>query len=486
MKYPLAKALNQFSTARVLLIAVCVFAGTLTTLGQKKGDIVLAPEAIGVNIEQCANGPISAPINCNVSSANDGYTRGNLIASKSHYLEGDFVPIRIVADGLTIGQQYTVTIGYDYTKGGKYANDYLGDYDYTESVNNDPCVGVTGCTLASEQNIGVPIDPQVTAGFDGIAGTSDDITQISGSFSCFGCTFNSVSGYTLSGSTTGDSTKSITLTFTANATSVVIAYGSHISTRADWGNANSAINISGSPYHNYIVAFPGANSGNRDLQLSAEAVIFPATITITKLVANSPAFRSVQSFLFNVAPTVAATSQFSLTDSDAGQFVGGVQVISGITLFETDIVVTESQIAAWTLSDLTCSISAGGGSTTGTVTFNQTARTATFNLREGNTAACTFTNLQVSPTAAPASVAGRVVNSDGIGIGGARILVTNSGDGSTKYALSNPFGYYSVDDLAVGEFYVVSVSHKRYSFTDNTRTFTLNDSVADVDFVANP
>jgi len=486
MKYPLAKALNQFSTARVLLIAVCVFAGTLTTLGQKKGDIVLAPEAIGVNIEQCANGPISAPIPCNVTGGNDGYVRGNLVASKSHYQEGQFVPIRIVAEDLVIGQSYTVTIGYDYTKGGKYATDYLGNYDYTESVNNNPCVGVTGCTLASETTFPIPTDADVTEGFDQILGTADDIVQIPGSFSCFGCTITGVSGYTLSGSTTGDSTKTITITFTANATNVVIAYGSHISTRGDWGNANSAINISGSPYHNYIVDFPGANSGNRDLQLSAEAVLFPASITITKLVANSPAFRSVQSFLFNVSPTVAATSQFSLIDSDAGQFVGGVKVISGITLLNTNIVVTEPQIAAWTLSDLTCSIDAGGGDTVGTAVASLGTRSATFNLREGNNAACTFTNLQVSPTAAPASIAGRVVNSDGIGIGGARILVTNSGDGSFKYALSNPFGYYSVDDLAVGEFYVVSVSHKRYSFTDNTRTFTLNDSVADVDFVANP
>jgi hypothetical protein len=192
------------------------------------------------------------------------------------------------ATGLTIGTSYSVTIGYDYTKSGKYATDYLTDYDRTESVDNNPCVDVVGCTLASETTFPIPPDPLVALGFNGVddgpVGPTggDDITQIAGSFSCFGCTITSVSAYGLTGVNTGDSSRSITVTLTATATNAVLAYGSHISTRRDWGLLNSAINISGSPYHNFIVDFPGSNNGNRDLQLSADAVIFPAFITIEK------------------------------------------------------------------------------------------------------------------------------------------------------------------------------------------------------------
>ena len=78
------------------------------------------------------------------------------------------------------------------------------------------------------------------------------------------------------------------------------------------------------------------------------------------------------------------------------------------------------------------------------------------------------------------------MNSDGYGIGGARITVTNAADGSLHSALTNPFGYYTVSDLSVDEFYTISVSHKRYEFADGTRTFSLTDNIADVDFVANP
>ncbi len=478
MNYPQAKALNKQYVTRFFGLLVCLVAVAISASAQKS---IFVPEAIGVTIEQCANGPASAPIHCNVNTANDGYTRGNLIASKSHYFEGDSVPIRIVADGLTIGTAYTVTIGYDYTKGGKYATDYLTSYNRTESVQNDPCVGVASCgTLTT---FPIPSDPQVALGFDGVA-SADDITQIPGVFSCFGCTITSTSGYTLSGSTTGDSSKSITLSFTANSTSIVIAYGSHISTRVDWGLANSAINISGSPYHNYIVDFPGANSGNRDLQLSAEAVVFPASISITKLVANSPAFSSTQQFLFTSNNTNVGT--FSLTDTDPSQFGGGSITRSGLTTFGTNITITEGQINGWTLSDLVCSINSGGGSTVGTAVANQGTRTVTINLQEGNNAACTFSNTQAFVTAAPVSVSGRVVDWSGRGISGARINVVNPSNGSINSVLTNGFGYYTVDNLPAGEFYVVTVAHKRYTFTDDTRALSVNDDVANMDFTANP
>ena len=487
MKFPRVNLRVESLTARFVVFLICVAAAAISISAQKS-DIVLAPEAVGVDIEQCANGPLSAPIHCDVSTGNDGYVRGNLIASKSHYFEGDFVPIRIVATGLTVGQTYTPVIGYDYTKGGKYATDYLATYNITESVSNNPCVGVTGCTLGSVTTFPVPVDPQVTAGFDGMPGTADDIVQTPGVFSCFGCHITMVSGYTLTGDITGDSSKAITITLVADSPNAVLAYGSHISRRADWGLLNSAINISGSPYHNFIVDLPNANGGNRDLQLSAEAVIFPAFIQIEKTVTTLDlGTTSTFQFGFTSSAALFPGTSFSLVDNvvDSGTLVGGTINSSGIVNFGSGnlITVTENNYApTWTLSDITC-VSVGG---TNNNTISLGSRLVSIQLEEGESVKCSFHNTQLTPSAAAASVSGRAVDSLGRGIGGARITVTNAQNGNTFSAITNPFGYYTVTGLEVEEFYTITISHKRYTFADDTRTFSLHDDLGGVDFVANP
>lgn len=84
------------------------------------------------------------------------------------------------------------------------------------------------------------------------------------------------------------------------------------------------------------------------------------------------------------------------------------------------------------------------------------------------------------------SISGRVLTSNGRGISKAYLSVTNPETGEASIALTNPFGYYTVENLEVGKFYVVRIKHKTYSFTETTRALSLNESIADVDFVANP
>jgi hypothetical protein len=79
-----------------------------------------------------------------------------------------------------------------------------------------------------------------------------------------------------------------------------------------------------------------------------------------------------------------------------------------------------------------------------------------------------------------------VVNAYGMGIKGVQVVVTDAFSGGSRYAVTNPFGYYTFDDLESGKFYFVTVSAKGYTFTANSKTFTLNDSLTDIDFVANP
>lgn len=91
-----------------------------------------------------------------------------------------------------------------------------------------------------------------------------------------------------------------------------------------------------------------------------------------------------------------------------------------------------------------------------------------------------------APTAGDGSISGRVVDSAGNGISRAQVSVVDAATGEATAVRTNSFGNYTIGNLAVGELYLLRVSDKRYVFAEDTRTLTLNDSLADVDFVANP
>ncbi len=89
----------------------------------------------------------------------------------------------------------------------------------------------------------------------------------------------------------------------------------------------------------------------------------------------------------------------------------------------------------------------------------------------------------LSPTAGGASISGRVLNSHGRPISGARIQLMDQ-SGTTWTAMTNPFGLYSLEEIPVGGTYLVDVSHKRFFF--NSRVISVKDNVTDVDFTAEP
>jgi hypothetical protein len=90
-----------------------------------------------------------------------------------------------------------------------------------------------------------------------------------------------------------------------------------------------------------------------------------------------------------------------------------------------------------------------------------------------------------APLAAEVSVSGRVVDAHGAGIAKARIIVTGPG-GTGPVVVTNPFGYYRIDNIQAGETYVFTVSSKRHRFADPVRVISVGDEIADVDFVAEP
>ena len=214
----------------------------------------------------------------------------------------------------------------------------------------------------------------------------------------------------------------------------------------------------------------------------------PATVTIIKQAQTESGMSTVY---FPFLSTNLGTANFSLVDGNSNG--PDRRVYSNLYKFAKwgnyNLTVTEPLIQYWVLDSLSCVetdtiLSPAQTQYATTVDFN--ARKATIKLEEGENVTCTYKNAPFNPTAAAGSISGRVTNSFGEGISGATITVANGASGISNVVRTNAAGYYSFNDLPVGDFYVLSVSHKNHSFAGESRTFSLLEDLVGLDFVANP
>lgn len=96
------------------------------------------------------------------------------------------------------------------------------------------------------------------------------------------------------------------------------------------------------------------------------------------------------------------------------------------------------------------------------------------------------TGWPLGPTAAPASISGRVMTADGSGLRNATVTIQGGNLAGTRNVATSTFGYFRFDGLEAGLTYVVTVSSRRYSFTQPTRLVNLTENVEGLDFVASP
>ena len=89
----------------------------------------------------------------------------------------------------------------------------------------------------------------------------------------------------------------------------------------------------------------------------------------------------------------------------------------------------------------------------------------------------------VAPLAANVSIGGRVTATDGRGIRNAMVVLTLA-NGETMQTRTGTFGYFRFDDIEVGQTVVVSVISKRFTFAP--QIVSLEDNIADLDFIAMP
>lgn len=85
------------------------------------------------------------------------------------------------------------------------------------------------------------------------------------------------------------------------------------------------------------------------------------------------------------------------------------------------------------------------------------------------------------PTAAAVNIAGRILTSDGRGVGRAQVTLANA-DGTTRIVTSNSFGYYHFDAVQSGQTAVISVFAKRYTF--GTQVVSISNELTDFNFIA--
>ena len=104
--------------------------------------------------------------------------------------------------------------------------------------------------------------------------------------------------------------------------------------------------------------------------------------------------------------------------------------------------------------------------------------------RQGGTAVDIGAIEAVPPTAANASISGRVLTADGRGITNVSITVSGGNLSEPKVVRTSSFGYYSVTDLVAGETYIVEIRAKRYLFTNSTRVINLMEDISDQNFIA--
>lgn len=186
---------------------------------------------------------------------------------------------------------------------------------------------------------------------------------------------------------------------------------------------------------------------------------------------------STSSFTFNA--TGLGTNSFSLVDNDV---VGPDRYINpSIQNFGAShpITVTEAQTASWSLSDLACTESGGISNTT----TDLSTQTATIIAEAGESIVCTFSNVQLRPSAAPTTISGRAIGVNSRGINGAFLSLTDIQTGEIKTVRTNQFGYYAIRDVEVGRVYVLSIRYKKYTFIQDTRVIDLTDQVSNEDFV---
>ena len=95
----------------------------------------------------------------------------------------------------------------------------------------------------------------------------------------------------------------------------------------------------------------------------------------------------------------------------------------------------------------------------------------------------TIARIKSLPTAANVSIDGEVRTEAGDPIANALVTAVNAATGQGRAVRTNSIGRFVINDLEVGDLYLVTVSHKRYRFNDEVISLTLSDNASGLSFI---
>jgi hypothetical protein len=358
---------------RIMLVSAVLAIALFASEAIESGKVLAAkPSAV---LQHCSNSFYD-----NVQPCSGGaWIPGVLDANTSDYAEGDSVPYRVILSNFVEGSPgNTITISWDSTKGGPHALDYLTSFDRTLTLGsgNTPCdVATAGCGIFT--TFPVPVDGAVSG-----AG----VTQASGVFTLFGGTITSVSGYSNSGPA-GKRSTNITVTFTADRSKMVLAWGGHLARDADWGSlGGSASDVAG----NIQTRISGSSVGSGSQSRSITSVSSMSRIVI--ITQSAPESDQAMTFSTSANGPGAFTLIDDGVDDDATPNNRAFDLVPGAYTF------TVTENGPYSLTNLTCSVSGDGGSTS---TPNVPASLVNVTLKSGDVVTCAFFNSIATPTPTP-------------------------------------------------------------------------------------
>ncbi len=107
------------------------------------------------------------------------------------------------------------------------------------------------------------------------------------------------------------------------------------------------------------------------------------------------------------------------------------------------------------------------------------------NITSGNNV-LNFLNIPLAPTAAGADISGRVLSERGRGISRATVTVLDTNTLESRTVRTNPFGYFYMQEMPVGDFYIISVNSKGYWFANNNQGLTLTENLTNLQIIGTP
>jgi hypothetical protein len=90
----------------------------------------------------------------------------------------------------------------------------------------------------------------------------------------------------------------------------------------------------------------------------------------------------------------------------------------------------------------------------------------------------------LAPSAAGATVSGRVILENGGGLKNAMVYLEGGRLTAPLITQTGSFGYFSFEEVESGQSYMISVNSKKYAIVNNPRVISLMGDLADVDFQA--